>query len=222
MAKKKITLRSSIALVLLFLYASVLSVSNILYYIMLLPLCLELWRNKHALRKIFFQLLVLNIFLIVLVITLWFMNEQQTALLIYLRSNMSMGFALLLFCDKNAFDIALGFQELRLPKTITSLFYFTAKFIYIVKQNIIDFRRRLLVRGFHPTTSLFTYQTYANFIGLLFIIALKKANNLQNLMIIRGFQGQLYTLKESKSITLYEIALFISVLVSIVFKKGVI
>lgn len=188
---------------------------------MLLPLFGEIWRNLQGLKKVIQNLLFLNIFLGMLAITLWFMNDTHLALLIYIRSNLTILFALLLFNKKTAFDIALGLQELKFPPKLVSLFFFVAKFIFSLRKNLIQFKKTLHVRGFLPKTSLFTYKTYANFVGMLFVNAFKEAKTLQNLMILRGFCGKVYTLQIPKPISKYEFILSLFLVVALLYQKGV-
>lgn len=215
------SVRTSIALILLFLYATILSFSTTLFFVMALPIIAEIWRNFKYIKPILTNLFFLNIFLFTLAISVWLMGEKHLALLIYVRSNFSIFFALLLFYNKSAFDIALGLQELKFPNKLVSLFFFVAKFIYSLKETLATFKKTLHVRGFSPKTSLFTYKSYANFVGMLFINALQEAKSLQNLMILRGFHGRLYTLQQARSMSKYELILSALTIIALVFQKGV-
>lgn len=215
------SIRASVSLVLLFFYALVLSLSLTLYWAMILPLIVEVWRNFKEISVVLKKLLFLNIFLSILAISVWLMGDKHLAILIFFRSNFTIFFALLLFHKKDAFDIALGLQELKMPHKLNALFFFVAKFIFLLHQNLVKFKNSLHVRGFLPKTSLFTYKTYANFVGMLFINALKEAKSLENLMTIRGFSGKLYSLKENEPLKKYEFFLIIAVVIALTFQKGV-
>lgn len=215
------SIRASVSLVLLFFYALVLSLSLTLYWAMILPLIVEVWRNFKEISVVLKKLLFLNIFLSILAISVWLMGDKHLAILIFFRSNFTIFFALLLFHKKDAFDIALGLQELKMPYKLNALFFFVAKFIFLLHQNLVKFKNSLHVRGFLPKTSLFTYKTYANFVGMLFINALKEAKSLENLMTIRGFSGKLYSLKENEPLKKYEFFLIIAVVIALTFQKGV-
>lgn len=188
---------------------------------MILPLIVEVWRNFKEISVVLKKLLFLNIFLSILAISVWLMGDKHLAILIFFRSNFTIFFALLLFHKKDAFDIALGLQELKMPYKLNALFFFVAKFIFLLHQNLVKFKNSLHVRGFLPKTSLFTYKTYANFVGMLFINALKEAKSLENLMTIRGFSGKLYSLKENEPLKKYEFFLIIAVVIALTFQKGV-
>ncbi len=209
------TLRADLAILLLFAYSFVLGLSNVLHVSFVLPLMLELYRNKKDIFDIFKRLVLLNLFISIIAITVYF-SDSHLALLIYLRSNMVVLFALLLFHGADYFTIAYGLKKLKCPNFIVSMFYFNGKFIYILLQSIKKFKNNLILRGFEPKINLFTYKTYANFVGLLFIQAFYRANTLQNILITRGYNGEIYTLKNTQIINKYEIILSCITLISLI------
>lgn len=211
--------RANIGIILLGIYSIVLALSSSIYWCMFLPILLEIFRNKSEILVIFKKLILLNLFILIVAISVYFSNHKL-AILIFVRSNMIVLFALLIFCHKSYFDIAYGLQKLKVPPKITSLVFFSTKFIILLFNEIKIFNKNLLLRGFHPRVNIFTYKTYANFVGLFFIQALNRANTLNNMLILRGFNGKIYSLKESKKITKYEIILSIITLFSLSFTKG--
>lgn len=213
------SIRVNFAITLLGLYSIVLALSNSLHVSMFLPLILEIYRNKNDILIIFKKLALLNLFISIISISIYFSNPNL-AFLIFIRSNMIVLFALLLLSNKTYFDIAYGLQKLKLPPKISSLFYLSAKFIFLLFKEIKIFNKNLLLRGFKPKVNIFTYKTYANFIGLFFIQALNKAENINNTLILRGFNGKIYSLKPPKKITNYEIILTLVTIFSLIFKKG--
>lgn len=212
--------RANIGILLLCLYSLVLGLSNSLHVSMLLPLVFELFRHKNSIFTILKKLIMLNLFITILALSVYFSNPKL-ALLIFLRSNMVVAFGLLLFHKQNYFDIAYGLKLLKIPSKMVLLFYFCGKFIYLLSNEIKIFKKNLLLRGFHPKVTLFTYKTYANFIGLLFIQAFHRANTLNNILITRGFHGEIYSLAKPKKINFYEILLSLITIFSLIFQKGV-
>ncbi len=209
------TLRADIAILLLLLYSLVLGLSNSLHVSFALPLLPEFYRNKNHIFTIFKKLVLLNLFISIIAITVYF-SDSRLALLIYLRSNMVVLFALLLFHDCNYFTIAYGLQKLKCPNFIVSIFYFNGKFIHILLQSIKTFKNNLIIRGFEPKINLFTYKTYANFVGLLFIQAFYRANTLKNILITRGYTGEIFTLENTKKLNKYELMLSFVTLISLI------
>jgi len=53
----------------------------------------------------------------------------------------------------------------------------------------------LKIRGFKPSTNLFTYKTYAYLVGILIIKSYDRATRVIKAMLCRGFDGTFYTLK---------------------------
>ena len=69
----------------------------------------------------------------------------------------------------------------------------------------------LISRNFSNKTSLFTYQTYGNILGLLFIKSMQKAQNLKDSFDLRGFNGEIY-LNSDFSLSKYDyVLLFITI-----------
>ncbi|PID48062.1 MAG: hypothetical protein CR967_01645 [Proteobacteria bacterium] len=214
-------INTHISILILTLYSLYLGLSSNLYVMMFLPLMLEIYRNRKNILGIFKKLALLNFFILLVAISVYFSNPRL-AILIYLRSNMVVLFALMLFYNANYFDIAYGLQRLKLPSNLVSIFYFNGKFIHILSQDLKNFKKNLILRGFKPKVNLLSYKTYANFVGLLFIRAFYRANNLHNILISRGFKGEIYTLKKPEKINKYELILILITLSSLIIKKGVI
>ncbi len=208
------TMRIHISILLFAVYSLVLALSDFLHVIFLAPIFLELYRLRNDVFKIFKKLITLNIFLLILAASVY-ISDERLALLIYLRSNLILIFGIMLFYNQTYFDIANGLKELKAPDILVSMFYFTSKFIVILKENISKFQKNLLLRGFRAKASMFTYKTYANFIGFLLIESLHKANSLNNILITRGFNGKIHSLKNSQNATFYEITLCIVTIISL-------
>ncbi len=120
-----------------------------------------------------------------------------------------------LFANKDIFEITLGLQELKIPPNIVALFFFSAKFIFLLGLELQKFRKTLHVRGFVAKTSWFTYTTYGNFIGMLIIKSFHNAKKLQNAMIIRGFDKKIYTLSSTNTLYKTEVLLLGLVVLSL-------
>ena len=213
-------IRVSLALITLLLYSTCLGLSPALTVFLLPPLLLIAWWYTGTWKHFFIKLLFLNIFIIMIVISLLFAHKTEHALLVFLRSNAIIAMALFLFHDKDAFAIAFGIQRLRVPKKLSALFFFTAKFIVLIKEEFATFRHTLKIRGFKATTSLFTYKTYANFIGMLIIKALRRATRTQHAMLLRGFNGELYSLHQSTIISKQEYLFLLVLCASLLFHLG--
>jgi cobalt/nickel transport system permease protein len=205
------------ALAAAFIYAVFAATQTHISLPLFLPLvflaCIKFHFLKNALKK----LLVLNLFVIIVVLSLVLMRNYEGALLIFVRSNLILFFVLLLFCEKNEFDIALAFKSLKCPVKLASIIFFTAKTIFLIRREFYLFRRTLYIRGFTPKTDMLSYRTIAGFVGVLFIKTWERADALKNSMFLRGFSGEVYTLSKRQTLNYYDLALILTVFISIAF-----
>ena len=213
-------IRPSLALIALCLYSLCLGLSPLLSSTLFIPLGLMIFWHRGSWIVFLKKLLFLNLFIALVVISLLLSHETTHALLIFVRSNAIIAMALLLFEGKDAFAIAFGIQRLHAPAKLSSLFFFTAKFILLIQEEFSIFRQTLKTRGFKANTSLFTYQTYANFVGMLIIKALRRAQKLEQAMRLRGFKGELYTLNGTTTVSWQEKLFMGALIFSIIFHLG--
>ncbi len=208
-------MRVHVAIGLFAIFSIVLSLSSHISIFFFLPIVFELYRLKLHVKKLFKKLLTLNIFLILLFISVY-ISDEKLATLIYIRSNLILMFGITLFYNRSYFDIANGLKKLKAPDKLVALFYFTSKFIIMLKGNITKFQKNLLLRGFEAKVSIFTYKTYANFVGFLLIESLHKANTLNNILLLRGFDGKIHSLAKKEDASKYEKILCIVTIISLI------
>jgi cobalt/nickel transport system permease protein len=198
-----------------FIYAVFAALQTHIFLALFLPpfflACIKFDFLTNALKK----LLLLNIFIAIVVAALVITGAYEKALLIFARSNLILFFVLLLFCDKSEFDIALALRDIKCPPKLTSIIFFTAKSIFLMKREFYLFRRALYIRGFTPKTNLLSYKTLAGFVGVLFIRTWQSADALKNSMFLRGFNGEIYTLSARQVLGRYDLALILTIFVSI-------
>lgn len=210
---------SSLGLISIVIYSFGLSFFNEVYLSLFLPTILLMLLQKKALKATFKKVLFLNIFIIIMVLSAIIHEEYNYALLVALRANAIIIFALLIFYNKSFFDIASGMQTLRFPDKLVSIFFFVAKFILIIKQEFCMSKNVMKVRNFQAKTNLFSYNIYANVIGMLVVKCFDRAEKLKNIMILRNFQGKIYQNKEERFSKIDFIILF-SVILSLSFQFG--
>jgi cobalt/nickel transport system permease protein len=189
---------------------------------MFLPALFLIFMNFRALKEVLKKLLFLNIFVVIIVISLLIQDDFKTALLIFMRSNLILLTVLLLFYQKNEFDIALALQKLRFSRKLVSIVFFTAKSIFLIKREFVLFKKTLHVRGFKPKTDLLSYKIMAGFVGILIIKAYERAKYIQKSMLLRGFKGEIYTLANHQVFNSCDIALCLITFISLVLRWGVI
>ncbi|MEE3776662.1 energy-coupling factor transporter transmembrane component T [Campylobacter sp. CX2-4080-23] len=211
----------SISLLCFFIFSFFLALSGEIYLTHLLPIIfLSLIKFRYffeILKRLFF----LNLFIILVALSVILSDNYHLALLIFIRSNLIILFGLLLFHKMDFYDMAFGISRLGLGSKISYLFYFCIRFIQMAKMDFYKFKRTLKARNFSHTTSIFAYQTYANLVAMLFLGTFEKSQILEKTMQIRGFNGKFYKLENSLKFEFYDILLIILLLISLIFKQGV-
>lgn len=91
--------------------------------------------------------------------------------------------------------LGASLQRLYVGKKFIILLLFTYRYIFILAQEFQTLRIAARLRGFQPATNLYTYRTYANMVGTLLIRSIKKAEQLQQAMLCRGFSGTFHSLE---------------------------
>jgi len=187
--------KESLTLLNSFCYSFLVAFSS-LEILFLLPLCIALFFEKEHLKQIFKKLILVNFFIVVLVIFVSFQNIDE-ALTLFLRTNLILLFNISLFHKSKGYDIVRGFDALGFPAKVVSVFYFSLTLINFLTKDFIETKNTLKARGFKRDTSLFTYQTYGNIFGMIFIKALKKSEDMKYSMVSRGFEDRIYFLTSS-------------------------
>ena len=196
---------SSIILVSAFLYSIFISFNNI-EFIFVLPILFLILFEYRSLLQLIKKLLFLNLFIGMIFIILLLQGDFDNALNIYIRTNMIIFFNLLLFVKSSGYDVVRALNELRFPKRFVSSVYFSLKMIQTLSDEFKRVKETLRARGFRATSSLFTYETYGNLFGHIFVKSIKKAASLQDSFELRGFNGRIYLINNS-SLTLYDLIL---------------
>jgi len=187
--------KESVTLLNSFVYSFFVSFSS-LEFLFLLPLFIALFFEKEYLKQIFKKLVLVNFFIVVLVIFVAFQNMDE-ALTLFLRTNLILLFNITLFHKSKGYDIVRGLDALGFPAKVVSVFYFSLSLINFLTKDFKETKNTLKARGFKSTGSLFTYQTYGNIFGMIFIKALKKSEDMSCSMVSRGFENRIYFLSSA-------------------------
>jgi len=209
---------SSVLLVSAFLYSIFISFNKI-EFLYFFPIVFIAFCEYKIIFDVLKKLLFLNLFILMIFIVLLIQSSLEEALNIYIRTNMIILFNLFLFSQSNGYDIVRALNELRFPKKFVSSVYFTLKMIQTLSDELKKIRQTLRARGFNASTSIFTYETYGNLFGHIFVKSIKKANAMQDSFQLRGFHGKIYLINNSK-LSFYDLILIF--LVCMLFVKKVI
>lgn len=209
---------SSILLISAFLYSIFVSFNKVefLYFLPIIFVALCEYENIFQVLK---KLLFLNLFILMIFIVLLIQDSFEEAINVYIRTNMIILFNLLLFSHSNGYDIVRALNELSFPKKIVSSVYFSLKMIQTLSDEFKKIKTTLRARGFRATSSMFAYETYGNLFGHIFVKSIKKAYSLQDSFELRGFNGEIYLVDNSK-LSFYDLVLLF--LVCMLFVKKVI
>lgn len=114
---------------------------------------------------------------------------------ITIKSNAIMLMMIGLVATTTIFTLGHAMHELRVPKKIVHLFFFTYRYIHVMQREYIRLVNSMKIRGFRAKTNLHTYQTFAYMIGMILVRSFDRAQRVHNAMLCRGFKGNLYSLK---------------------------
>lgn len=175
--------------------------------------------NKEAIFVTLKRVALLNVFIIMVALSAIINEDYNLALLLYLRANAILLFTLLLFYNKDLFDIANATQRLGISAKFSSLLFFVAKFIVIIKEEFSITKKVMKTRNFRVKSNVFSYKIYANVIGVMIVKCFDKAEKLKNSMILRNFQGKIYLTKKEK-FTKLDMILFIIIILALSLHVG--
>jgi cobalt/nickel transport system permease protein len=183
----------AMALLCMGVYTMLMSQATIFYPTDCVPLVLLAYVRRRDLYAILRHLLVVNLFLGMVFVMLWWIEDQLLlAIVIFVRSNAMILFSLLLFYGRDPCWIIRGMQILRVPKKFVSVSFLAVKCIEILGCEMRNMKHALALRHFTPKSNVFTYQTIACMVGMLVVRTFYRTHRLSEAMTIRGFSGELY------------------------------
>lgn len=203
-----------VKIVVVFLFSVAVAVSNRFVVLMLalgLGVCIVL-AARLPIKKLVRRLVPVNMFIILLWFFLPFTFEGEPlfsvgplvgthegvlyAARISIKSNAIMVMLIALVASTSILTLGHAMHELRVPKKIVHLFFFTYRYIYVIHREYLRLVSAMKVRGFRPGTNVHTYKTLAYLVGMLLVRSSDRAERVHNAMLCRGFSGNLYSLSE--------------------------
>jgi len=115
---------------------------------------------------------------------------------ISLKSNAIVTVLIALVASSSILTIGHAMHELRVPKKIVHLFFFTYRYIHVIGREYVRLVNAMKVRGFRPGTNMHSYKTFAYLVGMLLVRSCDRAERVRNAMLCRGFRGRLYSLSD--------------------------
>ncbi len=117
------------------------------------------------------------------------------AALITLKTNAIVLAFIALVATSRLADIGHGLAALKVPSRFCMLLLFTYRYIFVLQLEYQRLRRAALLRGFRPATTIHTYRTYGNLLGMTLVKSWQRGVRIQQAMVLRGFQGRFYVLE---------------------------
>ena len=201
-----------VKIVVVFLFSVVVAVSTrftVLVSALALGVCVT-WLASLPTKELLRRLVPINIFIIFLWLFLPFTFEGKPlfsvgplvgthegvlyATQITIKSNAIVVVLIALVSSTSILTLGHAMHELRVPKKIVHLFFFTYRYIHVIHREYLRLVNAMKARGFRPGTNMHTYKTYAYLVGMLLVRSSDRAERVRNAMLCRGFGGNLYSL----------------------------
>lgn len=159
-----------------------------------MPLILLVVLKSQNLKIYLFALLKLNLFVLVLALTMALDGRELAEILsLVIRVNSILLFTLLLFYGSSGYFVAYGLYGLYLPSRFILLIFFTLKFFYIFKDEISRFHLALKARGSRLTLMAISYMLTS-----LIVLLFTKIDIFKQMIFIRKLDGKLYFANKMK------------------------
>lgn len=121
------------------------------------------------------------------------------AALVTIKCNAILLVFLVFVADLNLPLIGYALERLRVPVKLIFLFLFTCRYIHVIGEEWKKLQTATALRGFLPRTSMHTYGTIANMLGLTVINSIDRSHRIYEAMLLRGFTGTFHTVTELKA-----------------------
>lgn len=203
-----------VKIVVVFLFSVVVAVSTrfvVLVSALAMGVCVT-WLAGLPTKELLRRLVPINIFIIFLWFFLPFTFEGKPlfsvgplvgthegvlyATQITIKSNAIVVVLIALVSSTPILTLGHAMHELRVPKKIVHLFFFTFRYVHVIYREYFRLVNAIKIRGFRPGTNIHTYKTLAYLVGMLLVRSCDRAQRVHRAMLCRGFRGNLYSLSE--------------------------
>ena len=92
-------------------------------------------------------------------------------------------------------EVGHAMSRLHVPRKLTHLFLFTARYLDLIHHEYSRLRRAMKVRCFRPGMNRHTYRSLAWLVGMLLVRSFDRSERVVKAMKCRGFDGNFYVLK---------------------------
>ncbi len=123
----------------------------------------------------------------------------ELALAVTVKCNAILLCFLALVADLKPPLIGYALERLHVPAKLVFLFLFTCRYIHVIGEEWRKLQCAARLRGFVPRTSLHTYRTIGNMLGLTLVNSIDRSQRIYEAMLLRGFQGTFHTVTDLKA-----------------------
>lgn len=104
-----------------------------------------------------------------------------------------------LVADMSLPIVGWSLERLRVPDKLVFLFLFTCRYIHVIGEEWQRLQTAARLRGFVPSSSIHTYRTIGNMLGLTVVNSIDRSRRVYEAMLLRGFRGTFHTVAELKA-----------------------
>lgn len=135
----------------------------------------------------------LNLLLLILLLPLLLGEaaDQAAARILLARANVLLLGLSALATGLDEARLTAALQRLHLPPKLVLLALLTLRYVQVMRAEAAQLRRAMTTRAFQPTLSPHALRTLGQFLGMLLLRSLLRAERLRAAMACRGFAGRL-------------------------------
>jgi len=161
-------------------------------------------------RQLAWQLAAVNVFLLILWITLPLSTAGETiarigpaalsregvmlAFVITLKCNAIVLASTALLATMDVVRMGHALHHLKLPEKLIHVFLFTVRYFDLLHREYHKLSSAMRVRCFHPRMNRHTYRAFGHLVGMLLVRSFDRSERVLAAMKCRGFNGRLYIL----------------------------
>ena len=117
---------------------------------------------------------------------------------IALKANAVLLVVTALVSTMNAVEMGHALQNLKAPKKLARLLFFSVRYVDLLHHEYIRLHRAMKARCFRPGMNVRTYKTTGYMLGMLFVKTLDRSERILAAMKCRGFNGSFPAFVRSK------------------------
>ncbi len=209
------------------------NLSKLIYYIVY-PIFLIILGDINLKR--FFKLITyLSPFILIFVLSNVFLNRMPafyindfgitygmiSALTLFIKNIYAILAGYILIATTGIYNICYGLNKLLIPEIITNQILLTYRYIFVLLNEAGEMSNAYKLRA--PKQKGIKNKTWGSFVGTLFIKSSKRANDLYDSMLLRGYKNKIYEFKKIKirAIDILFLLFCTIALIGLTFMKGV-